>query len=119
MNSSRSFLRLASFSAERARSYRAFSSASRFWFRASGRLLWALIGHTDRVNAVLFAPDGETLASSGRDYTVRLWNVADGRQRWLVPGFGQMVFLADRQTLLAWTCDTAGQIRTGNHQPRE
>jgi len=26
---------------------------------------------------------------------------------------------ADRQTLLAWTCDTAGQIRTGNHQPRE
>jgi hypothetical protein len=27
--------------------------------------------------------------------------------------------VADRRTLLAWTCDTAGQIRTGNHQPGE
>jgi WD40 repeat protein len=71
----------------------------RLWDARSGKLLWALIGHTDRVNAVLFAPDGQTLASSGRDYTVRLWNVADGRLRWRVPGFGQMAFLPDQQTL--------------------
>ena len=29
------------------------------------------------------------------------------------------IAVADRPTLLAWTCDTAGQIRTGNHQPGE
>src|SRR5260370_38087138 len=71
----------------------------RLWDAHTGKLLWALIGHTDRVNAVLFAPDGQTLASSGRDYTVRLWNVADGRQRWLVPGFGPMAFLPDQQPM--------------------
>ena len=29
------------------------------------------------------------------------------------------IAVADRPTLLAWTCDMAGQIRTRNHQPRE
>src|SRR5690242_250529 len=29
------------------------------------------------------------------------------------------IAVAARPTLLAWTCDMAGQIRTRNHQPRE
>jgi hypothetical protein len=42
------------------------------------------------------------------------------RQRADAPRTGPpRIAAADRQTLLAWTCDTAGQIRTGNHQPRE
>ena len=40
-----------------------------------------LTGHTDAVDAVVFAPDGRTLAASG-DRTVLLWDVADpGRPR--------------------------------------
>ncbi|MGB6162181.1 MAG: WD40 repeat domain-containing protein, partial [Pseudonocardiaceae bacterium] len=36
-----------------------------------------LNGHADSVRAVVFSPDGRTLATGSADRTVRLWNVAD------------------------------------------
>jgi WD40 repeat protein len=47
-------------------------------------------GHTDQVEALAFAPDGQTLASGSRDGTVRLWTVPAGTQvSVLVPKSGR------------------------------
>jgi RNA polymerase sigma factor (sigma-70 family) len=40
-----------------------------------------LIGHTGAVRAVAFAPDGKTVATSGADKTIRIWQVATGAQK--------------------------------------
>jgi eukaryotic-like serine/threonine-protein kinase len=50
----------------------------RVWDVAPGTLRRTLTGHTRKVAAVVFSPDGKTLASASWDKTARLWNVADG-----------------------------------------
>ena len=47
---------------------------------ASSPGLASLTGHTDRVHAVAFSPDGHTLLSGSYDGTARLWDVATHRQ---------------------------------------
>ncbi|MEV7521801.1 helix-turn-helix domain-containing protein [Streptomyces sp. NPDC091371] len=43
------------------------------------RAVAALAGHTGRVNALAYAPDGRTLVSAGADRTVRLWDPVAAR----------------------------------------
>ena len=47
---------------------------------ATGRQIRALAGHQLAILSVCFAPDGKTLASGGRDRTIRLWDVATGKE---------------------------------------
>jgi WD40 repeat protein len=42
-------------------------------------VLHTLKGHTAPVLSVAFSPDGQTLASSGKDQTIKLWNPQTGK----------------------------------------
>jgi WD40 repeat protein len=54
---------------------------------ASGKKLRELApGHLDGATDVLFSPDGQFLFSTGRDTTVRVWRLADGK---LIKELGQ------------------------------
>jgi len=46
------------------------------WDLARGELHGVCNGHTDRVTGIAFAPDGQTMASSSLDRTMRLWRYA-------------------------------------------
>src|SRR5262245_61236825 len=39
-----------------------------------------LAGHSDPVYAISFSPDGKYIVTGSFDKTVRLWNVADGKE---------------------------------------
>ncbi|MFQ5671634.1 MAG: FHA domain-containing protein, partial [Nitrospinales bacterium] len=49
----------------------------RIWDIASGKDKALLKGHKDVVNAVQFSPDGNRLVTASRDFTARVWNLAD------------------------------------------
>lgn len=40
----------------------------------------ARMRQTDRINALAYSPDGAHVASASRDYTVKVWNLGNGRE---------------------------------------
>jgi WD40 repeat protein len=53
--------------------------------------LW-LGGHSDTVKSVTFSPDGKTLASGSLDKTIKLWDVASGKELCTLSGNSEPVF---------------------------
>jgi WD40 repeat protein len=72
---------------------------------ASGRELANLTGHKDVVRAVIFSPDGKTLASQSKG-EIRLWDVAQAKLRCVLkitgdPASWHVVFSADSSLIAA------------------
>ena len=44
------------------------------WDPITGQVMLVLDGHSQRVNAVAFSPDGQTLASASHDGAIKLWH---------------------------------------------
>jgi RNA polymerase sigma factor (sigma-70 family) len=66
-------------------------------------------GHTDTVLSATFSPDGMTLASGSGDNTIKLWDVATGKERATIQGHTQpvwsVVFSPDGKTLASGSWD--------------
>jgi WD40 repeat protein len=77
-------------------------------------LLDSLRGHTDRVYGLDFSSDGRLLASGGQDGTIRVWDVASGRDMHIVDGSGDRdVFFAPDDEHVASTHGTIWDIASG------
>src|SRR5208283_864805 len=61
---------------------------------AGGGELRVLTSHSNAVPAIAFSPDGGMLALSGADNTVRVWEVASGRELWLSGHLGSVTAVA-------------------------
>jgi WD40 repeat protein len=59
--------------------------------KATSRARFTLRGHTDWVGPLAFSPDGELLATTSNDKTVKLWEVGSGRMVNTLKGHSDIV----------------------------
>jgi WD40 repeat protein len=53
----------------------------RRWELAGGRELTPFRGHRERITALAFSPDGQTLATGSKDCSIRQWDARSGTER--------------------------------------
>ncbi len=99
----------------------------RLWDAATGTHQQTLEGHSSKVIAVAFSPDGKTLASASYDRTIRLWDAATGAHQQTLEGHGYMVsavafsrngqYLETDRGLLSITVNSDASSSSGGQKP--
>lgn len=65
---------------------------ARLWRTATGRLSATLSGHHAGITRILFAPDGNVLATESLDDTVKLWDARTGELKGTLAGHGSTIY---------------------------
>lgn len=101
---------------------------------ADGDEAFFLRGHTSAITHLAFSPaNPEILLSSGRDRTIRLWNITNQDNSLTIPPQdelftqiawspdGQQIVTADNQNVQVWSATTGDQLAQfpGHFQPRQ
>ena len=78
--------------------------------QSSVELITTLAGHTKKIETIEFSHDGQSLATSSKDKTVRLWNVATGECFATIVGDGAPPWKLrwsydDRRLAITYECD--------------
>src|SRR5258708_30594663 len=60
--------------------------------------LFRSAGHLLAVNAVAVSPDGKTAATAGTDQTIKLWDIATGKEVGTLIGNADTPFAVDRKS---------------------
>jgi WD40 repeat protein len=73
-----------------------------------------LTGHTDRVNSIVFSPNGQTALSGSLDHTLKLWDIATGNEiracKGHMLGVTSVVFSPDGLTALSGSLDKTSKL---------
>ena len=74
-------------------------------YDSAGNLRFSLEGHLRVIAAVAFAPDAQTCATASADETIKLWNLADGKELRTLEGHtrpvNSLIYLPDGTGLIA------------------
>lgn len=79
------------------------------WNVATGKETATLKGHTEVVSSVAFSPNGRTLASGSHDKSIKLWEVASGRNVSTI-GVLSVAFSPDGNTLASGSRDKSIEL---------
>ena len=101
-------IKWATFSPDSKRIVVAIDDTARIWDTVTRQELLTLSGHTSGVNSASYSPDGQHIVTASRDYTVRIWDAATGREmRALSGGANSAAYSPDGRFIVAasggWT----------------
>lgn len=71
--------------------------------------IYAQLGHSNRISTIAISPDGRTIISGSQDNTIKLWDVASGRELKTLSGHSDVVsvvaYSPDGQTIISSSWD--------------